>query len=117
MKKSFISLGKESCKGALKYEDISFEFSTQPLGRDLIKCSGKIFGSTLHNCDRCGEEFLLNLDEEVEVLVSDGFAKPSEELENIIEFFDGNADFDEVFISELEAIKSDYFYCENCNKG
>ncbi len=115
MKKSFISLSKDSCKANLEREDVSFSFSTQALSRDLIKCKGKISGNINHICDRCGEEFLLHLDEDVEVLVSDGFAKPSDELQNIIEFFDGQADFDEVFISELEAIKSDYFYCEKCN--
>ena len=30
-----------------------------------------------------------------------------------LNFFDGNIDLKEVFESELEAFKSDYFYCEN----
>ncbi len=31
-----------------------------------------------------------------------------------MEFFDGNIDLKEVLESELEAFKSDYFYCEKC---
>ncbi len=116
MKASFASLSKEGFKSSLEKNDVKFSFSTQNLSRDLIKCTGKIFGQSKHICDRCGNEFLLQIDEDIEVLVSDGFAKPSEEkLQNIIEFFDGFVDFDEVFISELEAIKSDYFYCKDCN--
>ena len=36
------------------------------------------------------------------------------ELSDTVEFFDGNIDLKEVFESELEAFKSDYFYCEKC---
>ncbi len=116
MKVSFTSLYKEGFESSLQKDDVEFSFSTQKVSRDLIKCKGKIFGQTKHICDRCGDEFLLQIDEDIEVLVSDGFAKPSkEELQNIIEFFDGFVDFDEVFISELQAIKCDYFYCKNCN--
>ena len=37
-----------------------------------------------------------------------------DELSNTIEFYNGQIDTDEILISELEAYKSDYFYCDKC---
>ena len=37
-------------------------------------------------------------------------------LDNVIEFFDGKIDFDEVIQSEVESFKSGYFYCDECSK-
>lgn len=81
----------------------------------LLLCEGKLEGELLHQCDRCGESMKIRVDEAVLVWLSDQ-ALPSseEELPNAIEFFDGFVDFDELFTSELEAFKSDYFYCNNC---
>ncbi len=115
MKKDFISLSKDVCDFSLQKDDLKFSFATQSLNKDFIKLNGKIFGQTPYRCDRCGEEFSLEIDEDVEVLVSDKIVKPLEnELQNIIEFLDGQVDFDEIFTSEIEAIKSDYFYCKDC---
>ncbi len=115
MKKDFLSLSKDVFKASLQKDGVEFSFTARSVGRDLVKCSGRIFGQTPHLCDRCGDEFCLKIDEDVEVLVSNGVAKPlNDELINLIEFFDGKVDFDEIFTSEFEAIRFDYFYCENC---
>ncbi|QPH88542.1 hypothetical protein [Campylobacter concisus] len=81
----------------------------------LVKCQGKIKGNINYICDRCGEVFMLPIDQDVELNLSDGIYKDSEnELSDTMEFFDGNIDLKEVLESELEAFKSDYFYCEKC---
>lgn len=55
------------------------------------------------------------INQDVDLLLSDGIYKDADnEFSDVIEFFDGEMDLDEVFVSEVEAYKSDYFYCENC---
>ena len=81
----------------------------------LVKCQGKIKASINYICDRCGEVFMLPIDQDVELNLSDGIYKDSEnKLSDTMEFFAGNIDLKEVLESELEAFKSDYFYCEKC---
>ncbi|NLM98981.1 MAG: DNA-binding protein [Campylobacteraceae bacterium] len=86
----------------------------------LFLFEGKLEGFLRHNCDICLSEIKINIDEDVKIWIGDEeLPKLDEELPNGIEFFKGYADFKEVIISEIEAIKSDYFYCEKCqnNKG
>ncbi len=115
MKKSFLHVKKDGFDVSLKKDNVGFFVKTTKLNDKTAKLQGKIAGRTPHICDRCGDEFGLDLDEEVEVLASDGLFE-SQDLENVIEFFDGFINYEEVFLSELEAIKSDYFYCEKCKK-
>ncbi len=115
MKKSFYHVSKDGYELFLQKDDLKFSAKVRKINDKLAKLKGEISGNTPHICDRCGEEFELNLQEDIEVLLSDGVYTSSEnELENVMEFFDGFIDFDEVFISELEAVRSDYFYCKKC---
>ena len=92
-------------------KEINFELVRN---NDLV-FSGTIKGEIKYICDRCGDEFMLPIDQDVELNLSDGVYKDREnELSDTVEFFDGNIDLKEVFESELEAFKSDYFYCEKC---
>lgn len=103
-----------------------FDFSVQKDGIDfsgyavkeketLLRCSGKLQGTLAHACDRCGEDLMIDLNEEIEVWASNGILEGTEEeLINIIEFADEKVDFDEIMDSEVEALKSDYFYCQKC---
>ena len=48
-------------------------------------------------------------------IISNGIYKGKEEnLEDVVEFFDGFVNLEEVLTSEIEAFKSDYFYCDKC---
>ncbi len=115
MKVNFTKIPKSGDKITLEKENVKFTALVSKLDENSVLCKGKIYGHTPHICDRCGDEFDLSIDENVEIVAYNCVARiPNEELENIIEFFDGEVDFDEIFISELEAIRSDYFYCKNC---
>ncbi len=115
MKVSFTKIPKLGDNIYLEKEDVKFTALVSKIDGNSVKCKGEIKGTTKQICDRCGDEFELVLNENVELVAHNGVANSSkEELENIIEFFDGQIDFDEIFVSELEAIKSDYFYCRNC---
>ena len=114
-----ISFSKVTAQG-INFElgrNNSLEFSGILKKKDpfLVKCQGTIKGEIKYICDRCGDEFMLPVDQNVELNLSDGVYKDREnELSDTVEFFDGNIDLIEVFESEIEAFKSDYFYCEKC---
>lgn len=86
--------------------------------KTIVTCKGKLVGKTPHACDRCADVFSLVVNEDVEVFANDGLYKDkeSEELLNVIEFFDGSINFDTILQSELEALKSDYHYCGACEQ-
>ena len=69
-------------------------------------------GDTNVQCYRCGDEFSLNINENLDFLVYDGVYK-GEELD-VIELEDSIVDFSQILQSEVESIKSDYHLCENC---
>jgi uncharacterized metal-binding protein YceD (DUF177 family) len=99
-------------------EDVCFVGDALKIGKTMVKCTGKLQGSVIHACDRCAEDFRLTLDEPVEVFASEGVYPDieGEELLNVIEFFEDSIDFDMILQSELEAFKSDYHYCGQCEQ-
>lgn len=115
MKIAFAKIANNQIPFEIKKEDLKFSGNLKRISQNLIECKAGIKGYLAHNCDRCGEDIKLNLDENLKLIISDGIYKGSEEnLDDVVEFFDGFVDLDEVFISEIEAYKSDYFYCEKC---
>ncbi|MDD3323608.1 MAG: DNA-binding protein [Sulfurospirillaceae bacterium] len=96
--------------------DVKFVGNAKKNDSSLVVCKGKLIGSAPHICDRCGETHTISLNEEVEVYANDGIYSHSEELLNVIEFFDGAINFDTMLQSELEAFMSDYHYCSQCEQ-
>ena len=115
MRIAFRKIPLEGVDVNLQKDGLLFHAHAKKESANLLLCEGKMEGELPYFCDRCGESMVVKVDEVVSVWISDQ-ALPSseEELPNAIEFFDGFADFEELFISELEAFKSDYFYCKNC---
>jgi len=99
-------------------DDIEFFGEALKTDKTMVKCTGELKGSFFHLCDRCGESFKLAVNERVEVFASDGLYEDheGEELLNIIEFFDDSIDVDMILQSEIEAFKSDYHYCGQCEQ-
>lgn len=115
MKLSFHKITKQPSDFELEKDGLKFSGFLVYQNPKIVKCKGKISGSTPHLCDRCGAEISLLINQDVDLLLSDGIYKDADnEFSDVIEFFDGEMDLDEVFVSEVEAYKSDYFYCENC---
>ena len=99
-------------------DEIKFFGEALKTGKTTVKCTGQLEGILPHVCDRCGESFKLTVNERVEVFAQDGLYEDQEgeELLNIIEFFDGSIDIDTILQSEIEAFKSDYHYCGQCEQ-
>nr|WP_314381447.1 hypothetical protein [uncultured Campylobacter sp.] len=99
-----ISRDGPKLSGNLKRKDSKF-----------VECKGEIKGKIPYICDRCGKEFDLDVNESVNLLLSEGvFNDERHESLDVMEFFGTEVDLDEILRSETEAFKSDYFYCEEC---
>lgn len=110
MKIAFLKVTSSPTLFEVSQSGVSLAGELKRKSHSLVALNGKIFGEIEHNCDRCGEDISLKIDEDLSLILSDGEYKASEnELNDVIEFFDGFIDLDEVLLSEIEAYKSDYF--------
>jgi uncharacterized metal-binding protein YceD (DUF177 family) len=99
----------------IKSNEITFKGYLEYHAGKLILLNAKLNGLLDIQCNQCGEDFKLPIDEEVKIFISDGLYEDDENIElDVVESFDSMVDLDEVLNSELELIKSDYHSCENC---
>ena len=113
MKVEFKKIPKSGIDFEIEAQNIKlFGFCTK-IRNNLVKCTGKIDGSFLHDCDRCGEDFIAKIDQDFEVYASDGIYE-NEDFLDVIEFFKGYVDFNEILQNEIESYKSEYLYCDKC---
>lgn len=81
----------------------------------LILLKAKLNGKIQTSCDNCAEEFLLDVDEDVEFYISDGIYTKSDDLFlDVVESLNATVDLDEIMHSEIELLLSDYKHCGNC---
>lgn len=117
LKIPFVSIEKEPKEFSLKFDKINFNGSLKRINTNLVSCIAVIRGDLSHFCDGCGEDIVLSVNENVNLLLSDGIFKDDlHQVVDLMEFFDGFIDLEAVYTSEIEAFKSDYFYCEKCSK-
>ena len=99
----------------LNLDNIIFEGNLVKINNKLAKIEVKMKGYAYKNCDKCGEEIELPINEDITIFASDGIYKDTDnQLSDTMEFFDGQIDLMEIAISEFEYYLSDYFYCEKC---
>lgn len=119
MKVDFKKLTKNKKEFSLEYskEGSSLVFSGTFFKNiyGLMEIEGRIKGTLNRSCDVCGEDASQVIDESVVLYASDTFYN-SETFLDVIEFLEGQADFEEIFEGEVESLKTLYFRCENCNK-
>ena len=95
--------------------EITFKGYLQYHSGKLILLKADLNGLMDTECNSCGEEFKLSLDEKIEFFISDGLYKDESNIDiDVVESFNSSADLDELLNSEIELIKSDYHYCDNC---
>jgi hypothetical protein len=97
------------------FENIRFYGKLEKKSKNLVHCSGKLEGTLACLCDRCGDDLSLHVDEKIDLLTSDGLYKSTQELVEVMEFFDETIDLDTILQSEVETLKSDYHYCATCS--
>ncbi len=109
---SFKKIPSSGINFKLNCEDVEFFGSVSKASKDLVRCLGNIRGKIVCPCDRCADDFVYEIDEKVDLFISDGMYNRN--FLEVIEFFDGSIDFDTILKSEIELIKSDYHYCPKC---
>jgi len=102
---------------SIKPDEISFKGYLEYDKGKLILLNANIEGPLQMQCDRCGDEFCMHLNEKVEFFISDGiYEDEDDDILDVVESFDGQVDIEELLNSEIELIKSDYHICESCKK-
>jgi hypothetical protein len=115
VKVSLRKVSKTPLDFEIKSDEITFKGFLQYDSGKLILLKAKLSGKVNTDCDICADEFKLDVDEDVEFFISDGiYDSKNEVLNDVVESMDSTADLDEILLSELELIKSDYKCCENC---
>jgi uncharacterized metal-binding protein YceD (DUF177 family) len=102
----------------VKSDEITFKGYLEYHGGKLILLKANLAGLLTKPCDTCAEEFKIPLNEEIEFFISDGIYEDEDGIElDVVESFDGVADIEELLVSEIELIKSDYHACESCKSS
>jgi len=117
LKVAFKKITKLPLDFELKSDEIIFKGYLEYHSGKLVLLKANLTGFVNRPCDICAEEFKLNLNEDIEFFISDGTFKDDELELDVVEFFDGFIDIDELLKSEIELIKSDYHKCDNCKNS
>ena len=96
------------------YDSVKIEGTFCRISQSLVKVEAVLKGNTDIDCCRCGTTEVIEVEEELKLLLSDGIYKNDESEYLVIELDNSLIDFDEIIESELNSIKSDYHTCENC---
>ncbi|MDO4673810.1 hypothetical protein [Campylobacter sp.] len=117
MKIAFSKINSAPYPFNLNLDNVIFEGDMVRINPKHVKLKATMQGFVDRPCDRCGLDMKLKLDENIELLLSDGIFKDfKNELSDTIEFFDSQIDLAELAFGELEVHLSDYFYCDVCGK-
>lgn len=111
---SFRKLGSQPLAFELNRDNARFSGELILKKSNLAQLNGTITGSISIPCDICAEIIEMPLNEEVSFYLSDGIFEGNDEELDIVEIEKSMIDMDELFRSEIELIKSDYFCCASC---
>ena len=114
MKIEFRKAPQTSKELEIDYNSVKIEGTFCKISQSLVKIDAVLKGSTDIDCCRCGIAEVIEVDEELHLLLSDGVYKKDESEYLVIEVENGLIDFNEIIESELNSIKSDYHICNNC---
>ena len=115
MKVTLRKVSKTPLDFDIKSDEITFKGYLQYHAGKLILLHADLKGIVDTQCNQCGEDIKVPVNEAVEFFVSDGLYEDEDSIElDVVESFDSTADLDEILHSELELIKSDYHSCEKC---
>jgi uncharacterized metal-binding protein YceD (DUF177 family) len=111
---AFKKIAKEVLNFELLNENMKLSGAVFRKSPDLVLLKADMFGQVSHICDRCGNELSLEINEPLEIFLSDGIYKGEIDKIDVVEFYGGVIDFNEILQSEIESIKSGYHYCSKC---
>lgn len=114
MKIEFRKVPQVTKELVVDYNSVKIEGTFCKISQSLVKVDAVLQGTTDIDCCRCGITEIIEVDERLELLLSDGVYKKDESEYLVIEVENSLIDFDEIIESELNSIKSDYHICDEC---
>ena len=96
------------------HNSVKIEGTFCKISQSLVKVDAVLLGNTDIDCCRCGITEIIEVNEELHLLLSDGVYNKDESEYLVIEVENNLIDFDEIIESELNSIKSDYHICKDC---
>ena len=113
MKIEFDKVGHSSKSFHKKIDDVSIDGSLQKLGHHRVALEGDMRGHVAVKCDRCGVSYDYRVEQQLNLTLSNQIVESKDDLD-IIEFLDGKIDISFILQSEINTIKSEYHYCDDC---
>lgn len=95
-------------------QDVKFKGELKYHHRGLLLLNATLRGNIKIECDLCGSDFFMPIDETIEFLVSNGVFDQQDEELDVVEITDGIINIQELLNSEIELFKSGYYRCKNC---
>lgn len=114
MKIEFKKIPQEKKEFNTSLNSVKIEGTFCRISSSLVKIEAVLIGNTDIDCCRCGVTDVIEVDEDLNLLLSDGIYKGNEEEYSVIEIENSLIDFDELIESELNSIRSEYYICKEC---
>ncbi len=116
MKIEFKKVGFNKKEIKIDNKNLKLEGKIVRDNKDLVDLDATLKGEVEVECRRCGKEFSIPMNEKLKIKLSDGIYRGSLEEADVVEFYDGAIDFDELIESEKESLRLDYHLCDECKK-
>jgi uncharacterized metal-binding protein YceD (DUF177 family) len=113
MKIVFDKIGSTAKPIELRSEGALLEGTLKKSGYHQVTLDAQMSGSIELTCDRCGDTFDYDLDQKLQLKLSDIVSEDKDDLD-IIEFLDGEIDISYILQSEINTFKNAYNYCDKC---
>ena len=97
-------------------DGVVFDGVLQKSDPHRVALIGEIKGVVAVQCNRCGSSFDYLLDTPLKLTISDQIIETKDDLD-IIEFLDGEIDLSFILQSEVNTLKSAYYYCDRCDQS
>ncbi len=117
MKIEFKKVGFNKKEITISKQKLNLSGDLKRSGKDLVDFDAKLQGQVSVECSRCGKEFELDVDEKLDLKLSDGVYRGFDEEVDVIEFYDGSIDMQQLIDSEEASIQLDYNICKECKEG
>lgn len=117
MKIEFRKIPLTDSEISLNSDSVEFSGIFSKISSRLAKVDAKFSGNCDVECCKCGKSFNIELDEKLNLLLSDGIYESNNDEDDekiIIEVEDHIVDFEEILQSEIESLRSEYYICDDC---
>ena len=116
MKIVFDKIGSTAKPFEVSSEGVKLEGTLKKSGSHQVTLDAHMSGSIELNCDRCGDTYHSQVDNPLQLKLSDQVSEDKDDLD-IIEFLDGEIDLSYILQSEIDTFKNAYNYCEKCDNN